>query len=199
MRRNTIFSRGISYIETIVWIAVFTSATIALGTSLVYYYHIAHYSIEQSSAVASVQHAIDTMVRTIREASYASDGAYPIVSLANNQIVFYAHTNAQSPYAQKVRYYVQGTALMQGVVEPSGDPPAYTNAEIVSKLADYVQNGVMGTTTFSYYDTNGALMSDLTQIGNVRFVKANVIVDVNTSDQPTQLTLRSSTSLRNLR
>jgi hypothetical protein len=199
MRRNTIFSRGISYIETIVWIAVFTSATIALGTSLVYYYHIAHYSIEQSSAVASVQHAIDTMVKTIREASYASDGAYPIVSLANNQIVFYAHTNAQSPYAQKVRYYVQGTALMQGVVEPSGDPPAYTNAEVVSKLADYVQNGVMGTTTFSYYDTNGALMSDLTQIGNVRFVKANVIVDVNTNDQPTQLTLRSSTSLRNLR
>lgn len=199
MRRNTIFSRGISYIETIVWIAVFTSATIALGTSLVYYYHIAHYSIEQSSAVASVQHAIDTMVKTIREASYASDGAYPIVSLANNQIVFYAHTNAQSPYAQKVRYYVQGTALMQGVVEPSGDPPAYTNSEVVSKLADYVQNGVMGTTTFSYYDTNGALMSDLTQIGNVRFVKANVIVDVNTNDQPTQLTLRSSTSLRNLR
>jgi type II secretory pathway pseudopilin PulG len=134
MRRNTIFSRGISYIETIVWIAVFTSATIALGTSLVYYYHIAHYSIEQSSAVASVQHAIDTMVKTIREASYASDGAYPIVSLANNQIVFYAHTNAQSPYAQKVRYYVQGTALMQGVVEPSGDPPAYTNAEVVSNL-----------------------------------------------------------------
>ena len=199
MRTPFLFSRGISYIETIVWISVFTSATIALGTSLVYYYHIAHYSIEQSSAVASVQHGMDTMVRSIRETSYASDGAYPVVSLANNQIVFYAHTNAQSPYAQKVRYFVQGTSLMQGVVEPSGDPPGYTNPEVVSKLADYVQNLVIATSTFSYYDANGVLMTNLSQIGNLRFVKANIVVDVNTNDQPTRLTLQSSTALRNLR
>lgn len=191
-------SSGLTYIETIVWIAVFTSATIALGTSLVYFYHIAHYSIEQSSAVASVQRAMDTMVRTIREASYASDGAYPIVSLANNEIIFYAHINKQSPYAQKVRFYVQGTSLMQGIVEPSGDPPTYTAAETVSKIADYVQNGTLATSTFSYYDEAGTLMTDLSRIGEVRFIKANVLVDVNVNDQPLRLTLRSSTALRNL-
>lgn len=185
-------------IETIVWIAVFTSATIALGSSLVYFYHTAHYSIEQSTAVASVQHGMDTMIRAIREASYASDGSYPIVSLATSSIVFYAHVNTQSPYVQKVRFFVQGTSLMEGVIEPSGDPPAYGGTEVISKLADYVQNLALSTTTFSYYDENGAAMTDLTKIGTVRFVTANVVVDANVNDQPNQLTLRTSTSLRNL-
>ncbi len=188
-----------TYIETIVWIAVFTSATIALGNSLVYFYHTAHYSIEQSSAIASVQHGMDTMIRTIREAAYASDGAYPIISLANNEIRFYAHVNEQSPYVQKVRFYVSTTSLMQAITEPSGDPPAYGATETVSKLADYVRNIALATSTFTYYDENGARMTDLTRIGSVRFVTMNVIVDVNVNDQPTQLVLRSSTALRNLR
>lgn len=187
-----------TYIETVVWVAIFTSAMLALGSSLVYFYHTAHYAIEQSSAVASVQHSMDTMVRTIREAGYASDGAYPIVALATSSITFYAQVNQQSPYTQKVRFFVSGTSLMQGVVEPAGDPPAYTGTEVVSTLANYVQNQALATSTFTYYDAAGAQMTDLSRIGSVRFVRANVIVDVNPNDQPTQLTLRSSTALRNL-
>lgn len=187
-----------TYVETLVWIGLFTATSIALGTSLIYFYRVSQYSIEQSSAVASVQRAMDVMVRTIREASYASDGAYPIASLADNQIVFYAHTDAQSPYAQKVRYFVQGSSLMQGITAPAGDPPAYGGTEVVSKLADYIQNVSLATSTFAYYDENGALMTDLTRIGAVRFVRATLFVDVNINDQPTRLTLRSSTALRNL-
>jgi hypothetical protein len=187
-----------SYVETVVWIAIFTSATIALGSSLVYFYHTAHYSIEQSSAVASVQHAMDTMVRTIREANYGSDGSYPIISLATSSIAFYAQVNEQSPYVQKVRFFVSSSSLMQGVTNASGDPPTYSGTEVVTRIADYVQNPRLATTTFSYFDANGTLMTDLTRIGSVRFVRANIIVDVNPNDQPTQLTLRSSTALRNL-
>jgi type II secretory pathway pseudopilin PulG len=189
---------GMSYVETVVWIAIFTSATIALGSSLVYFYHTAHYSIEQSSAVASVQHAMDTMVRTIREANYGSDGSYPIISLATSSIAFYAQVNEQSPYVQKVRFFVSSSSLMQGVTNASGDPPTYSGTEVVTRIADYVQNPRLATTTFSYFDANGTLMTDLTRIGSVRFVRANIIVDVNPNDQPTQLTLRSSTALRNL-
>jgi len=186
-----------TYIETIVWIAIFISATIALGSSLIYFYHTAHYSIEQSAAVASVQHGMDTMIRAIREASYGSDGSYPIASIATSSITFYAHVNPQSPYVQKVRFYIDGTSLMEEITEPSGDPPTYGAAKTVSKLADYVQNLALSTTTFSYYNNSGVLITDFTKIGSVRFVTANVIVDVNINDQPNRLTLRTSTSLRN--
>lgn len=198
MQHSAIHKRGMTYIETIVWVAIFTSAMLALASSLIYFYHTAHYSIEQSSAVASVQHGMDTMVRAIREAAYASDGAYPIVSLATSSVTFYAHVTPTSPYTQKVRFYLSGTSLMQGVTEPAGDPPAYGATEVTSRIADYVQNGVLATSTFTYYDASGVQMTDLTRIGSVRFVRANVIVDVNPNDQPTRLTLRSSTALRNL-
>lgn len=187
-----------TYIETIVWIAVLTSAMIALGSSLVYFYHTSRYAIEQASAVASIQRGMDTVVRTIREASYASNGAYPIVSISQNQISFYANINRGDALIQQVRFFVQGSSLMQGVIEPAGDPPLYTGTEVVSKLSDYVQNLSIATTTFTYYDQNGALVTDFTKIGAVRFVSINIVADVNTNNQPTPLTLRSSAALRNL-
>ena len=87
---------------------------------------------------------------------------------------------------------------MEGIIEPAGDPPAYTGTEILSTVSSDIQNLTLATTTFTYYDRNGALITDYTKIGDVRFVTAMVVVDTNPNNQPTQLTLRSSTALRNL-
>ena len=171
---------------------------IALVTSVLYFYRTSHYAIDQASAIASAQHGIDMMMRTIRETSYASNGAFPIVSISSGQIQFYASIIPGDPLVQKVRYYLLGTSLMQGVVEPSGDPPAYTNPETITILAPYVRNLAIATTTFTYFDKNGVAINDFTQIGSVRFISANVVVDLNPNANPTQLTLRSSTALRNL-
>jgi len=185
-------------IETIVWIAVFTSAMIALGSSLVYFYRTSRYAIEQASAVTSIQHGIDTAVRTLREASYSSNGAYPIISISANQISFYANVNRNDPLIQQIRFFVQGSSLMEGVLEPVGDPPVYTGTEVVSTLANYVQNLSIATTTFTYFDKNGAEITDYTKTGAVRFVTATIVADVNVNNMPNQLVLHSSAALRNL-
>ena len=93
---------------------------------------------------------------------------------------------------------MQGTTLMQGVIEPSGDPPTYSASEVQSIIAPFVQNLAISTTTFIYYDANGAQVNDFTKVGSVRFISVNVVADLNPNDQPRQLTLRSSTALRNL-
>ena len=80
--------RGMTMIETVVWISVFTFAMLALTTSVMYFYRTNNYAIEQASAVSSAQRGIENMVKTFREASYASNGAYPIVSIAPNDVVF---------------------------------------------------------------------------------------------------------------
>ena len=67
--------RGMTIIEALVWVAVFTSAMIALVTAILSFYRTSSYAIEQASAVASAQHGIDVMVRALREASYSSNGA----------------------------------------------------------------------------------------------------------------------------
>ncbi|MEY4746965.1 MAG: hypothetical protein RLZZ416_14 [Candidatus Parcubacteria bacterium] len=188
---------GMTLIESVVWVMVFTAATIALTSSVLYFYRTSNYAIQQAAATASAQRGIDAMIRSIREASYASNGAYPVVSLGANDVRFYADVDTDSGVEQ-VHYYLSGTTLVKGIIEPIGDPPAYTSAEAISTLSDNVRNLTLGTNLFTYYDGNGNQMNDLAKIGDVRFVTASLLVDVDPLKSPTPLTLRSSAAMRNL-
>lgn len=185
-------------IEALVWIAVFTAAMLALTSSLISFYHINRFAIQDSTAIQSAQRGMDTAVRAIRTAGYSNLGAYPIISIAANQISFYANVTKGDTNIQQVRLFTSGSSFYEGVIEPAGDPPAYTGTEIISDLSDYVQNINIATSTFLYYDQSGNQITNYTQFQNVRFVTINLVVDVSTSSLPTQLTLTSSAALRNL-
>jgi hypothetical protein len=190
--------RGMTFIEALVWVAVFTSAMIALSTALLSFYRTNSFAIKDATAISSAQHAMDIAVRAIRTASYSDVGAYPVVSIASNQIVFYASVYKGDPHIQKVRFFTQGNLFKEGITQPAGDPPAYTGTEILSDLSDYVQNITLATSTFFYFDQNGTAISDYSKFQNVRFVTVNLVVDASTSSLPTELTLTSSAALRNL-
>lgn len=190
--------RGMTLLEALVWIAVFTFAMLALTQALIAFYHTNRYAIQDATAVASAQHAMDVAVRAIRTASYSQSGAYPIISIAPNQISFYASVYANDPNIEQVRFFTSGNSFEEGIVEPSGDPPTYTGTEIIDDLTDYAQNLTVGTSTFLYYDQNGNLVTDYTQFENVRFVVVNLIVDTSTSSLPSQITLTDSAAPRNL-
>lgn len=185
-------------IEALVWISILTGVLLALTTSLLYFYRVNKYAIEQSGAVTSAQGGIDKLVRVIREASYSSQGAFPIVSIDANDFVFYADVDTDL-LIERIHFYIEGTALTQGVTDATGDPPAYASAETPSTLAEYVHNLDQGITTFRYYDGNGAEITDYAQRANVRFVQVNVTVNVDPNRLPNQLTLSSSAALRNLK
>jgi len=185
-------------IEAMVWIVVFISAMLALTSALISFYHINSFAIKDANAIASAQHSMDIAVRALRTASYSDVGAYPVISIAPNQVSFFSSVYKGDPHIQQVRFFTTGNSFEEGVIEPAGDPPAYTGTEIVSDLSDYVQNLSVGTSTFSYYDQNGTLISDYSQFQKVRFVTVNLVVDASTSSLPTQLTLTSSAALRNL-
>lgn len=184
-------------IEAVVWIAVFTSAMLALTSSVLYFYRTSNYTIQQATATASAQHGIDLMVRTIREASYASNGAYPIVSLAANDFRFYADVDSD-PGIELIHYYLSGERLFKGVVEPLGDPAVYTGTEATSSVSEYVKNIANNTALFTYYDKDGVQIADYSQIADVRFIAANLLIDVDTLKTPVPINLRSTAAMRNL-
>lgn len=184
-------------LETLVWIGMFTMVMGAIVSTMVYFYRGNSYTLQGAIAITSAQHGVDTMIRKIREAAYASNGAYPIVSLGTNDLVLYANTDAD-PAVERVHYYIQGTNLYQGVLDPSGDPPVYTGTETVSVLADNVQNLVQGLNAFTYFDASGVQMVDLTKILDVRFVTVNLSVDTDTSRLPGPVIIRSSAAMRNI-
>lgn len=189
--------RGMTGIETLVWIAVFTSAMLAITQSALYFYRTNSYTIQQASAVTSAQRGLDQTIRTIREATYASNGAYPIVSLAGSDLIFYADVDSDTEI-ERVHYYVTGTSLYVGTLNPSGNPAAYTGVESVSEISEYVRNVALGITPFTFFDEDGVQITNFSRIGDVRFITVNLVVNIDPNKLPEQLTLRSSAALRNL-
>jgi len=185
-------------IEVIVWVSVLAMVLLALTTSLLYFYRVNKYAIEQASAVLSAQHGVEKVIRTIREAAYSSQGAFPVVSIGANDFVFYSDTDADS-LIEKVHYYVSGTGLMEGITNAIGDPPVYTSPEVLSTISDYVRNLDQGVATFRYYDVSGAEITNYTQWEKVRFVKVSIAVNVDPNKLPSQLILNSSAAMRNLK
>lgn len=189
-----------TFIEAMVWIALLTSAMLAIASTVLYFYRTNSYALEQSTAVTSAQRGLDSVVRTIREAAYSSQGAFPIVSVAPDNFVFYADID-EDPLIERVHYYLSGTTLMRGVLNPTGDPPDYVGVETTDTVADYVRNASFGTTTptFRYFDALGAeIASSTSAYTAVRFVKVTLAINVNTATLPNQLSLYSSAALRNL-
>ena len=200
-KHSTLYAKhrsGMTVIEMIVWISVFIAAMIAVSSTLLSFYRTNRYTLEQAQAVTSAQHGMDAMMRTIREAAYSSQGAFPVVSISPQDFVFYADVDSD-PLIEKVHYYVQGTTLYQGIVDATGDPPAYTSAEAVSTLSEYVHNIELATSTFQYYDKNGVKIVNYSKSADVRFVKVWLIVNVNVATLPNQLLVYSNAAMRNLK
>lgn len=185
-------------IEAIVWIVVFLAAVWAIVGSILSFYRANTYTLEQAEAVSEARRGIERTVAVIREVNYSSEGAYPIIAMATSSLSFYADIDTD-PLVERVRYFVEGTAFKRGVVDPSGDPPTYTAPETVTTVSNFVRNISQGTTTFRFFDSAGAPISDMSKVTDVRFVRLDLVVNVNPFRLPNELTLRSSATLRNLR
>lgn len=190
--------RGFTLLETVVWVTITAMILASIISSVLYFYRTNNYAVEQAAAITSAQRGIDDMMQTMREAVYASNGAYPIVSMSENEIIFYADID-DDQYVERLRYYLEGGSLKRGTVEPSGDPPAYTNPESVSSISDFVRNIEQGVPAFRFYDEDGNLMTDLTDVTSLRFIEATIVVNINPNRLPNQFTLRSTSSFRNLK
>jgi len=181
--------RGFTFIETLVWISVFTIAMLAITSTLLSFYRANTYTLEQADAVTSAQRALEQTVRTIREGAYSSQGAFPIVSITavdNDALI------------ERVHYFLSGTNLIRGVLDPTGNPPDYVGSEVTATIAQYVRNTAQGIATFRYYDELGSEITNYANWTSVRFVSVNLAVNVNIATLPNQLTLNSSAAIRNL-
>ena len=190
-------NRGLTLIETLVWIAIFTAAMIAIVMTLLYFYRTNAYAIEQASAVSAAERGLGETMRVIREGAYSSQGAFPIVSIGKHDFTFYADIDTDA-LIERVRYYLNGTSLTRGVVNATGNPPDYTETETVSVVTEYVRNGAQNVSTFRYFDELGSEITNYTNWTAVRFVTVTLVVNINETALPSALTLQSSAAIRNL-
>ena len=191
-------THGFTLIETIVVIAVTTLISVTLGTLLVYFYKTNAYTLEESTAVASARRGVEDAMRYMREASYGSDGSYPIESADASSVTFYANTN-NDPAIERVTYTLDGHTLYRTVAAPTGNPPSYAGTTPVKMtIAESVVN-TTDTYLFRYFDNTGAEIPAPVDVSKITSVKTTLMVDVNTDRAPVSFTLSAGATLRNLK
>lgn len=188
-------------IDTVVWISVFALILVAVTSSIRFFYRTNATALREAEATESAQKGVDLLMRTLREAGYSSTGAYPIISIAPNDVQFYAAVPGQI-FVERVHLYVAtssagSASLYEGITIPTGDPPVYGAAEQVSTISNSIKNLMLGTSTFSFFDQNGVRIMDMADASDVRFISAQLIVNTDPV-RATTVTIQSSAALRNL-
>ena len=191
-------SRGFSLLETLVVVVVLVFIVAAIIASITYVYRGQRFAFEQADATRNARVGIEGAVRNMREASTADNGAYPIVTLATSTMTFYSDIDNDTRI-ERVRYFLDGDELKRGVVEPSGEPPTYaTSTEVVTRVAQHVRNTALMTPLFTFFDTNGDTLSNLSDIDAVAFVTMRLVINLEPTRAPNDFELRASAALRNV-
>ena len=185
-------------IETIVVVAATALIFVVIGMLLAYFYRTNAYTLEQTTQVEQARSGVEDAMSHLREASYGSDGSYPIAQAATSSIVFYANVMNNS-YIQQVTYTLQNGTLYRTVAEPSGNPPTYVGSAIATTtIATNVVNGT-STPIFLYFNNAGTQLSQPINTSQITSIQATIIVDVNVNRLPVAFTLSGAATLRNLR
>jgi len=190
--------QGFTLVETIVVASVTALVFVTLGTLISYFYKTNAYAIEQSTAVLQARRGVEDAMLYLREASYGSDGAYPIKSAATSSIVFYANTN-DDPVIEQVSYSLINKTFYRTVATPTGNPLTYAGAPIAtSTISIPVVNGT-STPMFRYFNSAGNELSPPIDVSKISSVRTTVVVDVNVNRSPVAFTLSGGATLRNLK
>lgn len=91
----------------------------------------------------------------------------------------------------------QDNTLKKGVIKPVGNPITYpANQETITTISSYVRNA---PPIFTYYDANGNLLTDNSQILNkTTMMKLYMVVNVDPNRPPSDYQLEQYVQLRNL-
>lgn len=194
---------GFTLVEVIVAIFIFSIVVAGVAGFAIYYIRNYSFSFEETQSVGQAQQALTTMIREIREARSADNGAWPLTTLDDNSFIFYADvTNDER--ADRVRYFIEGTELKKGVIEPTQVPVSYPPAnEVVKTIAYYIDNDT--TSLFTYYngdwpaDQINNPLAPTNRLLNTRYVNIylRINVETNTGSQPFELT--SGVAIRSLK
>lgn len=192
---------GVSLIELIVVIgiaALLGGVVLTLNYDQLRFFHLAQ---ARSEIENSTRLALGRTVKTIRDAQPTANGGYPIVTAGTQTLTFYANVDADADI-EEVRFFLNGTLLQRGVIQPVGLPATYpAGNEVVTTITTNVQNGA--APVFEYFDKNylgsGAPLAQPVTLADLRLVRLTLVVDATPTQPPPASTLTTYVQLRNLK
>ncbi len=192
--------RGMTLIEVIVVIALFTTLSLIIFSSIQFLYQTDGYSNAQAGEVDSARRGMTQLSRDLREMAYAEDGTFPVAVKNAHEIGFYTDYDKDDA-VEYVEYELATTTLYKRTYNPTGNPPTYnlTTPDTQEVLSIYVRNLEQATSTFYYYNSNNTLLGTSSLLTDVRYIRTQIIVNIDPVRSPGQYMLRSSVAPRNLK
>jgi type II secretory pathway pseudopilin PulG len=192
---------GFTIVEVIIVVGISSLLITGLLRLLVIGYPLHKTTYLQQRSTESARLQLERISKSLREARYADTGAYPLVDMNPQRIIFYSDIDADAT-TERIRYELNGSALERGVTEPSGSPLVYdvVNDEAVTIVASNVRNGEADI--FTYYDGNyPADQTPLTPVDltEVKYIQFYLLIDADEAVDPPPIEVRSQVQLRNLK
>ncbi len=190
---------GFTLIEILVGLALFAGIAFIIGTFMKSILDYQTLFTQQLSGEQEIQNTFAAITPEVRSMIPSALGGYAIGQVATSSVTFYGDIDSDG-IAEQVRYFLNGTTLEKGVIDPTGSPLAYIGANEV--VSDMIHNVVATSTPiFTYYDMNytgsePAMTYPIT-IANIRLIK--LTVTVKDPNKATPLSASTEIVPRNLR
>lgn len=191
---------GLTLVEMLVVIGIYTILTGMIFTAAQALYQTNNYSTAQANEIDNARRGMSSFMRDVREMTYAEDGTFPVSEIEDHLISFYSDID-KDDQVEYVEYELVGTVLYKRTYKAIGTPPVYNflAPDETVILSEYVQNIDQAIPTFSYYDTNNTALTGSSLLTDVRYFKAQIIVNIDPIRSPGEFMLRGSVAPRNLK
>lgn len=198
LKNKNKYSQGYTLIEMLVVIAIISIILPVLVSSISSLYHTHAKTLSRALAVVETTKGVKEVVRDVRAAVYAENGALPIVSIATSTLTLYSDTDNDG-VAEQVRYFLDGESIRKGTIEPTATATYPAGSETFQTLIDRVINADTNTPLFRYYTATGTEITSSAQALEVRRVEILFIGASRFGSETSEVSLRSSASIRNLK
>ncbi|MFH1187487.1 MAG: prepilin-type N-terminal cleavage/methylation domain-containing protein [bacterium] len=188
---------GFTLIEVVVAFGITIFVAVVFGNYIINSYKTIDFVNGFNQAVESAKNSVSIMNKEIREADGAKNGLYVLGKANEQEIIFYSDADNDNE-TEKIRYYLDGTALKKEVTEAGALPYNYSETPEVGVLSENVENGVAAI--FTYYDANNNLIANPSaSINQIRLVHTYLEINTESNRAPANYAIETSTNIRNLK
>lgn len=191
---------GLTLVEMVVVIGLYTLLTGMIFAAAQSLYQTNNYSAAQANEVDNARRGMNRLIRDLREMTYAEDGTFPVTRMEDHLIGFYSDIDKDDS-VEYVEYELATTTFYKRTYNPAGSPPSY-NFSVPDEtiiLSEFVQNIDQATSTFFYFDTNNTALASTSLLTDVRYFRAQIIVNIDPVRSPGEFMLRGGIAPRNLK
>ena len=202
-RKNLNRSSGFTLIEVVVSIGVAMLVLAAFIGIQILVRQSFLFTFNSSVTINQANGGVQQVVRGLREARSAENGSFVLDIVNDQDLAFYTDSD-QDGQTERLRFFLDGTELKRGIIEPIGFPITYpVENETIVVMTEYVQNNT--SPVFYYYnddwpqDTTNNPLAVGSRLSDTRFIQIDLRVNADPSRQEAEYSLSPYVQLRNLK